>query len=388
MAAMSLLSLSEADLRVRTSLKWRRYPADVLPLWVAEMDVATHPAVREAVGAALSAGDTGYPTGAEYEEAFAAMAEARWGWGLDPRRQAVRVGDVMNAILAILEATTSPGDAVVINPPIYPPFRQVVEGYRRRVREVHLTPSGRLDLDGLADAFGGPDRPAAYLLCSPHNPNGTVHTREELAAVATLCVTHGVQLVVDEIHAVLVDPGVEFVPVLTLPEASGALVATSAGKGWNLAGFKAGLVLGGPDARGALRALPPLAAQSTGHLAKLAHTAALLHAQDWVDELMIEVSANKRLLAGLLADRLPDLRYAPSEGTYLAWVDCRALEVPHPYLHFLEGGRVAFNDGASFGREYGGFVGINLAASPAMITDAVDRMVTACDGPPPRNPGR
>lgn len=383
---MPVLSLTEDDLRARTSLKWRRYPADVLPLWVAEMDVAVHPAVLDAVGAALAAGDTGYPVGSEYEDAFAAVAAARWGWEFDPRAQAVRVGDVMNAILAILEATTEPGDSVVINPPVYPPFRQVVEGYRRRLVEVHLTASGRLDLEGLAEAFAA-ERPAAYLLCSPHNPTGTVHTREELAAVATLCATYDVQLVVDEIHAVLVDPGVQFVPVLALPEAAGALVATSAGKGWNLAGFKAGLVLGGPDAGDALRSLPPLAAQSTGHLAKIAHTAALRHAQGWVDQLMVEVAANKRLFVGLLAERLPSLTCTPGEGTYLAWVDCAALDVPNPQRHFLEAGRVAFNDGAHFGAGYDRFVRVNLATSPALVTEAVDRMVTACAGLPPRNHG-
>lgn len=388
MAAMPVFSLTEADLRVRTSLKWRRYPADVLPLWVAEMDSGVHPAVLDAVTAALAAGDTGYPTGAEYEEAFAAMAAARWGWEVDPGRDAVRVGDVMNAILALLEATTDPGDAVVINPPVYPPFRLVVEGYRRRLVEVHLTASGRLDLDALAAAFAGPDRPAAYLLCSPHNPTGTVHTREELAAVGTLCAAHGVQLVVDEIHAVLVDPGVAFVPVLTVPEAAGAVVATSAGKGWNLAGFKAGLVLGGPDARTTLGSLPPLAAQSAGHLAKIAHTAALQHAQAWVDDVMVEVAANKRLLTELLAQRLPGLSYSPGEGTYLAWVDCGALDVPNPHRLFLEAGRVAFNDGAHFGPGYDRFVRVNLATSPALVAEAVDRMVTACAGPPPRTPAR
>ena len=145
------------------------------------------------------------------------MTATRWDWQLDVPAQVRRAGDVMNSVLAVLEATTSPGDAVVINPPVYPPFRQVVSGYRRRITEAALTPSGRLDLASLEAAFAGPDQPKAYLLCSPHNPTGVVHTREELAAVMALAERFGVRVVVDEIHACLVDPGTAFVPLLTVP---------------------------------------------------------------------------------------------------------------------------------------------------------------------------
>ena len=102
----------EATLRTRTSVKWRLYPEDVLPLWVAEMDTRLHPAVRETLLAAIERSDTGYPQGTAYAEAFAAMAAARWNWSVDVARQARRAGDVMNSILAVLEATTAPGDAV------------------------------------------------------------------------------------------------------------------------------------------------------------------------------------------------------------------------------------------------------------------------------------
>ena len=154
---MSLLSVPLAELRERRSLKWQVYASDVLPMWVAEMDTDLHPAVRATLKAAIDRGDTGYPYGTAYAEAFAAMADARWGWQLDVAAQVRRAGDVMNSILAVLEATTSRGDAVVINPPVYPPFRQVVGGYGRRIVEAPLTPSGRLDAESLAAAFGGSD---------------------------------------------------------------------------------------------------------------------------------------------------------------------------------------------------------------------------------------
>lgn len=381
MTAVTHLSLTEAELRTRTSMKWRTYAPDVLPLWVAEMDVHLLPEVTDAVGAALRRGDTGYPAGPEYAEAFADLAGERWGWRPEPATEIRRSGDVMGAILQLLLGNTSEGDGVLINPPVYPPFWDVVRGYRRRLVEVPLTEAGRLDVPAIEAVLAGPERPRAYLLCSPHNPTGVVHTAAELAAVADACARHDVLLVADEIHAPLVDAGTPFVPLLSLPEAQGAIVCTSAGKGWNLPAFKAGLFVRGRDAQGLFDTLPPLAMGAMGQMAKIAHTAAMRHGRAWVDEVMAEVTANKRLLAELLAARLPEVRYRPEPGTYLAWVDCSALRLDHPQAHVLQHGRVAFNSGTAFGggsgptaERYRQFVRVNLATSRAILTEAVDRM--------------
>jgi cystathionine beta-lyase len=374
---MSLLSLSLDDLRARTSLKWRTYSPDVLPMWVAEMDAAMHPAVTAVLQEALGRGDTGYPHGTTYAEAFAAMSAARWEWALEVGTQVRRAGDVMNSILAVLEATTAPGDAVVINPPVYPPFRQVVSGYRRTIVEAPLTRAGRLDLDALEVAFAGPEHPRAYLLCSPHNPTGAVHTAEELTAVMALAERHAVRVVVDEIHECLVDPGTPFVPLLTVPGGEHAISVTSAGKAWNLAGFKAGLIIAGSGATDVLTALPPLAQQSSGHLANLAHTAALEKAQAWIDEVVVEAAANKRLLATELAAHLPEVEYSPAAGTYLAWVDCAALGLADPARHFADVGRVAFSPGVNFARSHKQWVRVNLACAPDVVVEGVRRMAAS-----------
>lgn len=377
---MALFSLSIDELRDRQSLKWRTYDADVLPMWVAEMDTRMPEPVKAALLEAVERGDTGYPHGTAYAEAFAAMAASRWGWQLDVAAQVRRAGDVMNSVLAVLEATTAPGDAVVINPPVYPPFRQVVSGYRRRIVEAPLTPGGRLDLASLAGAFAGPEKPKAYLLCSPHNPTGAVHTSEELTAVMALAATHGVQVIVDEIHACLVDPGVGFVPALAVAGGERAISVTSAGKAWNLAGFKAGLIIAGTGSERVLAELPPLAQQSSGHLANLVHTAALTEAQDWVDELVVEIAANKALLAAELARLLPAAGYSPARGTYLAWVDCSRLGLGNAAREFLERGRVAFSPGANFGVAHRQWVRINLACSPDLVVEGVARMAATVNG--------
>ncbi len=184
-----LRALSLDQLRCRTSMKWRTYPDDVLPLWVAEMDVPLAEPVVRAVTDAVACGDTGYPAGTAYAEALAGFARKRWGWdGIAVERTAI-VPDVMLGIVEALKLVTGPGEAVVVNSPVYPPFYQFVEHMDRRVEEAPLGADLRLDLDVLEAAFrrtvaGG--RRAAYLLCSPHNPTGTVHTAAELAAVAAL----------------------------------------------------------------------------------------------------------------------------------------------------------------------------------------------------------
>ncbi len=373
---MTLFDLTLPELRRRTSMKWNAFDPDVLPLWVAEMDVRQLPEVVDAVRSAMESGDTGYPAGTGYADAYADMAETRWAWRPAPD-QVRRAGDVMNAILSLLLGNTGEGDHVVLNPPVYPPFWQVIEGYRRHITQVPLTAAGRLDLPALEAAFTGPDKPTAYLLCSPHNPTGTIHTADELGAVARLCREHDVLLVVDEIHALLVDPGAAFVPVLSLADAQNAVVAFSAGKGWNLPAFKAGLFIRGTDASAALAALPPLANQSTGHMATIAHTAALRHGQAWVDEVMAEVSGHKDLLVDLLAEHLPDVGYVRSPGTYLAWLDCSALGLERPRDHFLTRAGVALNLGTDFGPGHGQFVRMNLATSPAIVTEAVERMAAS-----------
>ncbi|MFV8132988.1 MalY/PatB family protein [Streptomyces syringium] len=376
-----LRRLSLDELRLRTSAKWRTYPPDVLPLWIAEMDVPVAEPVARALVDAVALGDTGYPVGTGYAEALDAFARQRWGWdGVVAERTAI-VPDVMLGVVEMLKLVTGPGDAVVVSPPVYPPFFPFVENMGRRVLEAPLGDGHRIDPVALEAAFGravAGGRRAAYLLCSPHNPTGTVHTAEELAALAELANHYGVRVVADEIHAPLVPPGSRFVPFLSVPGAGGAFSLMSASKAWHLAGLKAALAVVGPAATDDLARLPYEVSHGPGHLGIIAHTTALREGGEWLDAVLTGLDENRRLLAELLARHLPDVRYTPPEGTYLAWLDCRALGLgDDPAAVFLERGRVALIGGTGFGTGGGGHVRLNLATSPEVITEAVRRMAAA-----------
>jgi cystathionine beta-lyase len=375
-----LTQLSVEDLRRRTSIKWRYFEPDVLPMWVAEMDVCLAEPVAAALTRAIAAGDTGYPSGTMYAEALASFARQRWGWHLPVAHTAI-VPDVMIGVVEVLRLVTGPGAAVVVNPPVYPWFYPFVEHADRRVVEAPLGEDGRLDLGVLEDVFarlrsaGGN---VAYLLCNPQNPTGAVHTVEELTAVAQLANRYDVRVVADEIHAPLVLSGASFVPYLSVPGGERGLSVLSASKGWNMAGLKAALAVAGEDAVGDLARLPEEVGHGASHVAVIGHSAAFTDGVPWLDELRDGLDANRRLLADLLAEHLPTVRYQPGEATYLAWLDCRNLGLGDDAAAvFLERGRVALNPGPEFGTGGAGYVRLNLATSPEIITEAVRRMVTA-----------
>jgi len=375
-----LLALSLADLRQRQSLKWRLYGDDVLPLWVAEMDVLPPQPVVRAVSEAMARGDTGYPWAPTYAEALSGFAQRRWGWAPEPR-DARLVANVMTGVSEVLRLVTGPGDAVVVNSPVYPPFYGFVHDLGRRVVEAPLSADGRLDPETLAAAFVEGTRGggrAAYLLSSPHNPTGAVHTVDELTTAGELAAAHGVRVVVDEIHAPLVYAPTRFTPYLSLPVGASAFSLMSASKGFNLAGLNAALALAGAEAAAELARMPEEAAFGASHLGVLAQAAALRDGDAWLEALLGGLDSNRRLLAELLAEHLPQVGYRVPQATYLAWLDCRALGLgTDPAAVFRERGRVALSPGPDFGTGGEGHARLNFATSPAVLAEAVERMASA-----------
>ena len=377
--------LDEATLRAGSGLKWHAHDDDVLPMWVAEMDARPAPAIVAAVTSAMEAGNTGYPHGRHYAEAMAAFARARWGWEFDPART-VAVADVMTGIREAIAVLSLPGDPVVVTPPVYGPFFDVVDLADRVRMEAPLGPDGRLDLAGLDQVLGNAAArargSAVLLLCSPHNPTGVVHTRHELATVAALANQHGVRVVVDEIHAPLTRPGVEFTPWLTVPGADAGVSVLSASKGWNLAALKAGLVVGGVAAADDIAAVPELVTHGPSHMGLIAQTAALRDATGWLDDARQAIHVNLGLLAGLLAERVPTVHLTPPEATYLAWLDFRRTRLgDEPAAKLREQGRLALTDGLFFGTGGAGHARMNVATRPALVVEAVERIADAVRRP-------
>ncbi|MET9232055.1 aminotransferase class I/II-fold pyridoxal phosphate-dependent enzyme [Lentzea sp. NPDC003310] len=365
-----LTGLSLPRLKQRTSVKWREFPEDVLPLWVAEMDVDPAEPIKKALVDALDLGDTGYPAGTDYQEALREFAHRRWGWEFDLGRTAL-VSDVMLGAVELIKLVSGPGDPVVVSPPVYPPFYLFVRSLGRAVVEAPLK-DARLDLDAIERTFRHlkADRPV-YLLCNPQNPTGTVHTVQELTALAELAARYGVRVIADEIHAPLVAKTSAFVPYLSVDDRGMALL--SASKGWNLAAMRAAVAVSNTDE---LKGLPEEVSHGPSHFGTIAHAAALREGGDWLDALLDGLAANRALLKDLLTEHLPEIGYEPSEATFLAWLDCRELS-DDPAALFLERGRVALMSGAGFGSGGEGHVRFNLGTSPEIITEAVRRMAAS-----------
>lgn len=374
--ATPLTTYSLEQLRTRTSEKWRHYEPDVLPLWVAEMDSTIAPGVTEVLQRALTEADTGYASGNDYGLAFAEFSAARWNWSVD-EQDTIPVIDVMRGIGDVIRLATEPGAPVVITPPVYYPFARVVEALGRTLVTAPLDARGRLNPETLESACAeaaAMGKGGLILISNPHNPTGVAHTRAELEQLAEIANRHGLRIVADEIHAPLILPGYEFVPILEVAGAESAIVVTSASKSFNLAALKAGLIVGGPASRDLLRQWRTQISNGASHWGMLAHAAAYRTGGAWLEEVVADIAHNSALLTDLVAKHLPGASYQPLESTYLAWVDCRELGLGYdPAATFLEKGRVAFSSGPVFGEGGAGFVRINIATSPEILAEALRR---------------
>jgi cystathionine beta-lyase len=375
-------------LRQRTSIKWRAYPDDVLPLFIAELDFPLADPIARALREAIDRSDTGYAFASPHlGEAFAAFASARWGWSVDPG-QVSSTTDVSVAIVESLRQVISPGDGVVINPPIYPPFFDLVPEAGGVVVEVPLrasdkagaadAPGWSIDLPALEAAFAAGAR--AYLLCNPHNPLGHPHSRDDLVAVAELAARYDVAVVSDEVHAPLTHFDGHFTPYLSVPGAAErGICVTSASKGWNLAGLKCALMVTASERmRERITSLPEEVMLRTSQFGLIANIAAYEQGVSWLDDVVASVQQNRSLLTRLLGDQLPGVGYLPPHASYLAWLDLRSLGWgDDPSVTAAERAKVALSPGPAFGSVGRGFARLNFGCSPAVLTEAVTRLAAA-----------
>ena len=370
-----LTELSLANLRLRRSAKWRFFDPDVLPAFVAEMDFPLAPAVKIALAEAVELDDTcyGYPDALGLPEAFAEFAKARLDWEVDPAG-VTAAPDVVNAITSLLRALAKPGDRVVINTPVYHPFFAIIEELGLELAEVPLV-EGQLDVDGITAEF---QRGAvALILCSPHNPTGTLPTEGQLGTLAAAAAQHGAWVLSDEIHSPLTLPGARHVPFLGVSAEARehGIALVSASKAFNLAGLGcAQFVTASERAAEVVEGLPFIA-KHAGHFGALATVAAYRDGAPWLDDVIAVVDHNRALLADLLAEKLPEVAYRPPRAGYLAWLDLRALGLgDDPSEALISRGKVALNPGPSFGPQGVGHARLNIGTSPALVEEAVKRI--------------
>ncbi|WP_427008610.1 MalY/PatB family protein [Pseudarthrobacter sp. H2] len=374
-----LWSIDRAALPARRSLKWRAYPPDVLPLWVAEMDAAPPRCVTEELHAVVAAGDLGYAWSEPYELAVADYAATVWGVPV-AREQVRTFANVVAGLTEILRGGDTRGE-VMMSTPVYGPFAHAAAEAGRTVRAIPLGPDWRLDVTVIEQAFAeaaAKEGGCVYILCNPHNPTGVVHSRQELAALADAARRFEVKVVSDEVHSPLALAGARHVSYLEVAPESDAVVLFSASKAWNLSGAKIAAAIAATGGVGTLERLPVSLARGASQLGVIAQVSALSEGQDWLTALRADLSDARDRLLETVAAHLPEARIVRPEASFLAWIDCQPLGLgPDPAAHFLEHARVALSGGLEFVAGGEGFVRLNFGTHPDLVQEAVERMAAS-----------
>jgi cystathionine beta-lyase len=369
------------------SVKWGRYEGDVLPMWVADMDFRAAPEILAALHERVAHGIFGYAGDPqELKEVLCERLWARYAWRVSPD-EIVLIPDVSVGFNLGCQAVGQPGEGIVMHTPIYHPMLRVpgnadMVGQLMRLDE---DADGRytVDFDKMRRVISPCSK--VFLLCSPHNPVGRVWTRAELEQMAAICLEHDLYIVSDEIHCELLYPGVTHTPTAALaPEVAARTITLMApSKTFNLAGLKCAFAVIQNAAlrerfNGARRGLMP----GVNLLAYTAALAAYRDSDEWQAALLSYLQANRDHLVDFVAEWLPGVRLWRPEGTFLAWLDCRAAELGglEPHAFFLERARVALNNGADFGPGGQGFVRLNFGCSRAILDLGLERLRDALMG--------
>ena len=377
-------------------MKWTAFEPDVLPLWVAETDFDTCPAVAAAVQDAVDREYFGYPEAggmSALAEALATFSADRHGWTIDPANVVV-VPDVVKGIMVAIDNLTAAGSGIVIPLPAYPPFQKVPAATRRPATYVPMGTGtdgeAVFDLEALERAFSSTDNPngvGSFILCNPFNPLGRAFTAEELAEVSELAASYNVRVISDEIHAPLVFSG-NHVPTATVSDTAAAntVTVTATSKGWNTAGLKCAQIISTnkEDAK-ELGRLSNLVTGEPSTIGIAAATAAYTGGMDWLKAEVDYLEANWRHLQKRLPEVLPGITLPTQEATFLAWLDVSRVDrlrgadgtVSAPAKRLRGLARVGFNEGTDFGPTGAGYVRLNYGTSREIIDAALDRIAAA-----------
>jgi cystathionine beta-lyase len=372
-----------ATLRARRTNKWHKFPADVLPAWVADMDFGVAPSITAALTRLTRDQEYGYAAReGVLAEAFVRRMERRFGWHTDPA-DTVAIGDLVQASFSSVMAFSEPGDAVLLQLPSYPPFMRAIEDTGRRLIANPMRDDGVRWVLDLAAYEAAPDpRMRMLVFCHPQNPTGRAFSRAELEAVAEFAIRHDLVVVSDEIHADIVYPGNTHIPLASLHSeiAARTITITSATKSFNIPALRCAVMhFGAPALKERFFSrVPARLLGSPGVTGVDATVAAWDDGQPWLDEILAHLRTNRDWLAQTITSELPGVTMRVPEATYLAWLDCRALELPcSAGQFFLDHAKVGLNFGETFGAQYAGFARLNFATPAPVLRQIVTRMVDA-----------
>lgn len=374
-------------LRARGTLKWTAFPDDVLPLWVAESDAATCPAVLDAVRGAVDREYFGYPrrSVADLAGATADWCADRYGWRPAPER-IHPVADVVRGVTLAVRYLTRPGSAIVLPTPAYMPFFEVGPAADRDIVYVPTLADGP-DPAAVEEAFA--NGAGSLILCNPNNPLGFTFTADRLRELADIAARHGARIISDEIHAPVVLEGAH-VPTASVSDTAEAVTVTvtATSKGWNTAGLKCAQIILNEDDDRAWRELAHVIKEGVSTLGMVAATAAYRDGGPWLDNFNDVLRANRDTLVRRLPEVAPGAVMVPPRASYLAWIDFRGVagvgdatdadgRPIEAQKWLLDNARVALNPGPAFGDGGAGHVRLNFATSPEILDAALDRIGAA-----------
>jgi cystathionine beta-lyase len=378
------------DRRPTDSIKWNKYQADVIPLWVADMDYTAAEPIQRALRVRIEHGVYGYPDThsslgmfSDLRDMLVERMQRLYNWQISAEDLLFLPG-VITGLNLTCHAVAEPGGNVLVQTPVYPPFLNVAQNAGMECNDVELERrNGHYEIDW--EAFEGRlnKQTKLFILCNPHNPVGRVFRRDELKRMAEICLRNGVMICSDEIHCDLLYKGKKHVPIASMDTeiAKNTVTLMSPTKTFNIAGLQCSFAI---VQNQALRQKLEQAMKGlviwVNLIGLTAALAAYREGQEWLEQALHYLEGNRNYLYEYVRDQLPMLQMIKPEGTYLAWLDCRNAGIQgSPYEFFLKEARVGLNDGATFGGGGEGFVRLNFACSWVLLTMALERMKSAID---------
>jgi cystathionine beta-lyase len=379
------------DRRPTDSMKWNKYEADVLPLWVADMDFPVAEPIMHMLLRRIEHGVFGYPEVHPDPEAISELQgvlvermQRLYNWQVSPEEIVFLPGVIVGLNLTC-QALAKPGGNVLVQTPVYPPFLSTPSNAGMQCRDALLNceSDGHYEIDWQVFETGLTEQTRLFILCNPHNPVGRVFHKYELERMAEICLRKGVVICSDEIHCDLIYRGQKHIPIASLDReiALNTVTLMAPTKTFNIAGLQCSFaIIQNQELRNQLEQSMKGLVMWVNLVGMNAALAAYRDGQEWLEQVLQYLEGNRDYLFDYVKVHLPNLRMGELEGTYLAWLNCRNTNIQgKPYEFFLKEARVALNDGAAFGKGGEGFVRLNFACTREVLTQALGRMKAALE---------